>query len=403
MSVAAFRAKWVLPIDRPPVEGGWVEVAHGRVVQVGGGRAPSGAVDLGDIALLPGLVNAHTHLELSWLAGRVPPAASLPEWILSLIHTRRAGATGGRDEEHQAVYAAAAAVRDGGTAVVGDISNGLATAPAILAAGLSGVVFHELLGFNVADPAGAVREGWARVEAARRETGDGPLTFSVVAHAPYSVSPGLFRAIAARAGRTPLAVHLAESPEEIEFIRTGHGPMRQLLETLGAWTADWQAPGTDPVQYVSDLGYLLPGTLVVHAVHVTDDGLERLRKARATIITCPRSNLWVGAGPPRLAHFYAARVPVAVGTDSLASSPSLSVFDELAEMRRLAPEVAAATLLESATRVGAEALGVGREFGTLGAGKRAVFARVTVPAATTDVEEYLVSGVPAHDTMLLRP
>src|SRR5690606_37543046 len=112
-------------------------------------------------------------------------------------------------------------------------------------------------------------------------------------------------------------------------------------------------------------------TLVVHGVHLTDDGLERLLKRRAVIVTCPRSNEWVGAGAPRLSHFYAAGVPVAVGTDSLASVPTLNLFDELAEMRRLAPEVAAASLLESATSVGARALGLGDRFGTLTPGKRA--------------------------------
>jgi aminodeoxyfutalosine deaminase len=417
MSVTCLRARWVLPIDRPPIEGGWIEIAGGRIVQVGAGRLPSGAVDLGDAAVLPGLVNAHTHVELSWLEGRVPPSASMAEWIATLIRTRRAGAAGGVDEERRLARAAAASMRDTGTVLVGDISNSLTTPGLLVEAGLGGVVFHELLGFNAPDPVGAVRDAWTRVEQARvnleslseppgtrRNSWEPRLFFSVVAHAPYSVSPALFAAIAARAGRGPLAIHLAESPEELEFLRTGGGPMRRLLEDVGAWNPAWTVPGCDPVQYVGDLGYLQPGTLVVHAVHVTDAGLDRLRRSRAVIVTCPRSNLWVGAGPPRLSHFYSSGVPVAVGTDSLASAPSLNLFDELAEMRRLAPEVSAATLLESATRVGAEALGCGRDFGTLGAGKRAVLARVAIPAAgMRDVEEYLVGGVPARDIAALRP
>ncbi len=154
-------------------------------------------------------------------------------------------------------------------------------------------------------------------------------------------------------------------------------------------------PDTDPVRYLAELGYLRAGLLVVHGVYLTDDGLDRLRRAGAVLVTCPRSNTWVGAGPPRLSHFYASGVPVAVGTDSLASSASLNMFDELAEMRRIAPDVAAASMLESATRVGADALGFGADFGTIGTGKRAVFAVVDVPGAIRDVEEYLVSGVPA--------
>jgi len=168
-----------------------------------------------------------------------------------------------------------------------------------------------------------------------------------------------------------------------------------MLEELGVWTDAWRVPGCDPVRYLSDLGYLREGLLAVHGVHLTDDGLERLRRARAVLVTCPRSNLWVGVGPPKLAHFYASRVPVAVGTDSLASVPTLSLFDELSEMRRLTPEISAAMLLESATRRGADALGFGRDYGTVEPGKRAALIAVDIPAGTRDVEEYLVSGVPA--------
>lgn len=399
------RAKWLLPITEPPIEDGWIETAAGRIVRLGAGRAPGDATDLGDVAILPGLVNAHTHVELSWLAGRVPPMASMHEWIAAIVRIRRAGVPGGHDTEVAAAREAVASMVASGTVVVGDVSNTLITPGLFYEAGLAGVVFHELIGFSAPDPGGAVREAWARIDDARASLGgvEPPLSFSVVAHAPYSVSPALFQAIAARAERAPLSVHLAESPEEVEFLRSGRGPIRRTLETLGVWTDTWRVPGCDPVQYVTDLGYLRPGTIVAHAVHVTDDGLERLRRARAVVVTCPRSNLWVGAGPPRLAHFYASRVPVAIGTDSLASSPSLNLFDELAEMRRLAPEVSAATLLESATRVGATALGLDRDYGTLAPGKRAALVRVAIPGGVADVEEYLVSGVARSDIAPLRP
>ena len=131
------------------------------------------------------------------------------------------------------------------------------------------------------------------------------------------------------------------------------------------------------------------------------EDLVRLGEAGGVIVTCPRSNVWVGGGLPPVAHFYAAGVPVAIGTDSLASVASLNMFDELAELRRIAPEVSAAGLLESATRVGAMALGWEREFGTLAAGARAALLAVDVPAGVTDVEEYLVSGVPPASVRML--
>jgi cytosine/adenosine deaminase-related metal-dependent hydrolase len=363
------------------------------------------AEDLGDVALLPGLVNAHTHLELSWLAGRVPPAASMDGWITTLVGIRRAGGPGA-EAERRAALNGAVAMRDAGTVLVGDISNTLVTPGVLADAGLGGVVFHELLGFSAPDPARAVRDAWARIDRevqalAGREASP-PMTLTVVAHAPYSVSPALFAAILAQSRGAPLAIHLAESAEEVEFLRTGQGPIRHMLERLGAWTDEWRAPACDPVEYVADLDYLRPGTLVVHAVHLTHAGLDRVRNAGAVIVTCPRSNEWVGAGVPPLERFYASGVPIAVGTDSLASSPSLSVFDELAAMRRLAPGVAAAALLESATRIGAQALGYGEDYGTITRGCRAALISVDVPSDVADVEEYLVSRVRPGDVRTIR-
>jgi cytosine/adenosine deaminase-related metal-dependent hydrolase len=124
--------------------------------------------------------------------------------------------------------------------------------------------------------------------------------------------------------------------------------------------------------------------------------MSRLRDAGGVLVVCPRSNEWVGAGLPNVLRAYALGLPVAVGTDSLASVATLNLFDELAELRRIAPGVSAAQLLESATRVGAEALGLDRSLGTIAQGKRAALAAVTVPDGITDVEEYLVSGVPSH-------
>jgi aminodeoxyfutalosine deaminase len=382
------RARWVLPIDRAPVEGGWVESENGRITRVGAGTPPAPAEDLGDVALLPGLVNAHTHLELSWMAGLVPPAPSMNDWIGALVQLRRAGVPGGNSAELEAARAAVRTMAATGVVLIGDITNTGITGEALRGSDITGVMFYELLGFNAADPEALVRAAWKKLEAV-----DTDLKRAVVAHAPYSVSPDLFRAIAAQSIGAPLSVHLGESAEEIEFLRTGRGPIRETLERLGVWSEGWPVPDCDPVRFLADLGYLRAGLLVVHGVHLTDDGLERLRGAGAVLVTCPRSNLWVGAGAPRLAHFYAARLPVAIGTDSLASVATLSLFDELAEMRRLAPEVAAGTLLASATRIGAEALGFGKDYGTIAPGKRPGLVAVSVPARERDVEEYLVGGV----------
>jgi cytosine/adenosine deaminase-related metal-dependent hydrolase len=422
-----FRARWVLPISEPAIEDGFVEIANGRIVSVGPwterwtldrtldpGPDAGPWTDLGDSAILPGLVNAHTHLELSWMADRVPPKSAMDEWIRELMAVRRAGAPGGPDEISKAAIDAAMAMVESGTVLVGDISNTLMTPGLIAASGLRGVVFHELIGFAAMDPDRIVRDAEARLDEHRTL----PLEFGIVAHAPYSVSPDLIAAIA-RAPRTaPLAIHLGESVEEMEFIATGQGPIRKMLEHLGVWSDAWVVPACDPAEYVDRLGYLRPGTLVIHGVQFGADAIARIHQRGAVLVSCPRSNTWVGSGPPPLAAYYRAGVPVAFGTDSLASAPTLNLFDELAEARRIAPEVPASLLVESATRRGAEALGLGEQYGTIEPGKRAALISVRLRAADRrfgethvrdaaapsfgetaaggfgggSVEEYLVSG-----------
>ena len=393
-----FRVRWLLPIDHRPIEQAWVTVIGGRVAEVGRGRPAVPAEDLGDVALLPGLVNAHTHLELSEFAGRIPPAEAMVPWIRSMVAVRGRGTD---PSSATAIAAARDAIRDlmdDGTAVVGDVSNSLLSAPLVAEANLASVVFHEVLGFNRPDAAADVQAAWARVDDAVAA----PARGTVVAHAPYSVSPALFGAIAAAKRAMPLTVHLGESRAEIEFLRTGQGPFRELLESFGVWTDVWQPPACDPVEYLDRCGYLKPGTIAVHGTHLDSGALARLRARSAVLVTCPRSNVWVGEGGPPVNAFYASGVPVAIGTDSLASAPSLRMFDEIAAVRRAAPGIAPARILESATRVGAEALGWGADFGTIAAGKRAVFAAVALSAFEGDVEEYLVSGVPADRVRTVR-
>jgi cytosine/adenosine deaminase-related metal-dependent hydrolase len=255
---------------------------------------------------------------------------------------------------------------------------------------MSGAIFRELLGFNVADPAAVVQTARAQIDALPV---NGRLKASVVPHAPYSVSSALLRAIAAAAGDLPISIHLGESAEEVEFLRTGTGAWRELLGRLGVWSDDWRAPEAGPVDYIAAHGLLNERLIAVHCVQLTDVELARLAGAGATVVTCPRSNRWTGAGLPPVERFYASGVRVAVGTDSLSSVEDLNVFEELRMIRELAPGVAAREILKSATKHGADALGFGNQLGTLEPGKRAEMIAVTVPSGTVDVEEYLLAGI----------
>jgi aminodeoxyfutalosine deaminase len=393
---SSFRAEWVLPVAGEPIHNASIAIEDGRIVAVEPGTA-TGAADLGRVAILPSLVNVHTHLELSYLRGVVPPSPRFIDWIRPLMAARRNYPDAGDPRILNAARNAIVEARAAGTGIVGDVSNTLVTVPLLAEAAMPAHVFFELLGFSAPDPEARVADARARLAS--------NLHASLAPHAPYSVSPALFRAIRADLDRHDdgvSTVHLGESAEEVEFIKRGTGPWKGLLEELGAWSPDWKAPGVSPVEYLEDLGFLdgrilagfLDGRiLAVHGVQFSGEDLTRLRALNVTVASCPRSNQYVGVGSPPVEAFYAMDVAVAFGTDSLASVGDLNLFAELAEARRLAPRVAARALLESATLVGARALGFADDYGTIEAGKRASLIAVRVPEGVGDVEEYLVSGI----------
>lgn len=396
-----YQASWILPISGPPIKDGWVAVEDGRIAAYGESDSITGrgaiddarVVHLGDVAVLPGLVNAHTHLELSYLRDEVPPASEFVTWIRGVMSARRRRPDPRAPGILDAVERAVAECLASGTAVVGDISNTLVTFDALSRSALAAVVFYELIRFNDSDPEGFVGAAYREIQALEPTA---RVRASLAAHAPCSVAPLVLKAISRIAGRdpsVPLSIHLSESMEEVEFIRSGEGPWRRFLEDVGAWDPSWAAPGVSPVRFLDDAGFLDSRVLAVHGVQMTGADLQRLAARGTTIVTCPRSNGHTGAGAPPVADFYEASVKVAVGTDSLASAPDLNVFAELATMRALAPDVPAGALLESATLQGARALGFDADYGTIGPGKRARLIAVDVPAGAGDVEEYLVSGI----------
>jgi len=384
-------ADWILPIADVPIGRGAVTLEDGRIVSV---AVRDGSEDraLGRVAVLPGLVNAHTHLELSYLHHRIPPAPSFLEWVRPMLAARAERA---QTDEAAILGAARKAIqyaRATGTALIGDVTNTLAAVALLREARMSACVFHELLGFAGQNADAQVRSARAAIDALASDD----VRLSLAPHAPYSVAPALFGAIRRDLDEHDPAVstvHLGESPEEVEFLLKGTGPWRSLLEQIGVWNADWQAPKCSPVDYLADMGFLTGSVLAIHGVQFEGTDLDRLRTLGITLVSCPRSNRYVGVGSPPLEAFYAMDVDVALGTDSLASVDDLNMFSELAEARRIAPKVPARALLRSATLTGATALGFGDAFGSIEPGKRAALIAVRVPDGVTDVEEYLVSGV----------
>ncbi len=384
-----YHARWVLPITSPPIRDGWVEIVDGLVTAIGASKSigsfVSSSVDLSDAIIMPGVVNAHTHLELSGSSGRIPRATSMPQWARAVMNERASliSLSGARFSY------LARECRDVGTALVGDISNALELLDTFKTKSIDATLFHEFLGFDVeADEAETLLEPLAEHVAERL---NGGVQVRAAAHAPYSVSAELFRAIGRLPG--PRSVHLAESEEEVEFLISGKGPWRDILEERGRMKRGWVPPRTRPVDYLELVGWLREDTIVVHGVQLIDDEIDRLVEAGSTLVACPRSNDWTGAGVPPIAKFYARGLRVAIGTDSLASAPDLNIFKEMKAIRRLAPDVPASQILQSATIVGAQGLGRCRSHGAIEPGRQAALIRVELPTGISDVEEYLLSGI----------
>lgn len=394
-----YHAAWIVPISQPPLRDGWVAVEGDRIVSCGSRLSESDAggdsrhVDLGEVAILPGLVNAHTHLELSYLRDQITPSASFTTWVRQILYARRQR-TNPRDAAIlSAIDAAIQESVRSGTAVIGDISNTLAPFGKLVESPLAGVVFWEIIGFKIDKPDELIEHAVGELSALPATD---RVRVSLSAHAPYSVAPLLFRSIKNALERMPLApcsVHLAEGVEEIELLMTGGGPWKALMKDIGAWNHEWTAPGVGPVQYLDDMGFLDNRLLAVHGVQMPAADLARLKERGTTLVTCPRSNGHTGAGLPPIGDFYASGVRIAIGTDSLASSPDLNVFGEVATLHALAPGVPASSLLASATIEGARALGFDAAYGSIEPGKLARLLVVDIPPGTDDVEEYLVSGI----------
>ena len=389
LAMEILTSSWVLPVSRPPLRDGRVAVHRGRVAWVGlaGDRGePDAPVrDLGPGVLLPGLVNAHTHLELSHLSGRLPFVGGFVPWVEGIV-----GSRGGFTDEdvRSAAGDAIGFLEERGTVAVGDVSNALSHVDRIAASRLSAVVFLELLAWDPAKAESTVAwaEGRLAEVAPRLRPG---LEVRLAAHAPHSVSPALLGALVARGG--PAAIHLAESPDESAFLASGGGAWPAFLEKRGLGRVPFSPPGTSPVRYADGLGVLHPRLVAAHGVQVDAEDRERLARRGVHVVLCPRSNRNLGVGTADVPAFLAAGVRLALGTDSLASVETLDVLDDAVLLRRQFPGLDPAALLRMATLGGAEALGF-EDLGSIAAGKRAALAFAAATSPPAEPYEILLSG-----------
>jgi cytosine/adenosine deaminase-related metal-dependent hydrolase len=376
-----YHARWIVPVSAPPIAHGTLVEHAGRIVWVGGraeapAREPEDAdadVDLGDAILLPGLVNAHCHLELTAMRGFLDGLA-FREWVLRLTAARRAvlDVEALRDSARLGV---AEGVRAGITtfADTGDSGTGF---DAMLEAGVRGICYREVFGPDPVQCQRAVTELRQKFEWMRaRET---PLVRAGLSpHAPYTVSDALYRATAALARElaAPVAVHIAESALETELVTSGAGAFADGLRRRGIEVAP---RARSPIALLDALGVLDVDPLLIHCVRVDDDDIRAIIGHRCAVAHCPASNARLAHGIAPLAELLAAGADVGLGSDSVASNDRMDLLDEARQALLFATarshdagSLSAAKALELATLGGARALRIDGEIGSLEVGKAA--------------------------------
>jgi cytosine/adenosine deaminase-related metal-dependent hydrolase len=370
-------ADWVVPVSRRPIPLGAVVVRGEHVVAVGAAddlirtHPEDEVVELPGCILMPGLVNAHTHLGLSAVEGLFEPTP-FTEWLPQIVRAMRSWT----DDDYAASTAVGAArCLRAGVTCVGDITYGAPSVEAAARIGLGGAFFFEVLGITASELPARLDELGYRPEhdcGSRVRCGLSP-------HTLYSSGPALLEAVVgvARAAGAPVALHVAETVAEVDLVRDGSGELAPVAAKLAH---GFRPTGDRPVAYLDRLG-VLDGTTAVHVCQTWPTDVGRLAATARGVVTCPRSNEWLHNGIAPVGQLLGAGLPVGIGTDSLASTPDLDLFEEARALRPHFPQLSDRKLLEMLTLHGALALGVEDRFGVLEPGLQADLAAFRIPSA----------------------
>lgn len=363
-----YTARWVFPASGPPLPNGTVTVRGTTIEVVEPAGARSADVGLGNAAIIPGLVNPHAHLDLSGARGLIPPTDPdhFTDWLRGVIAYRRSRTP----EQVQAdIRAGLAECLRCGTTLIGDIATEGASWDVVAASPLRAVVFREMIGLSE-ERAEAVRMAtweWYSSRPAIPNT-----RVAISPHAPYSARRSLL--VCARNVDT-VAVHLAESPGELDLLKSHSGPFVEFLSSLGVWDPSGLVRHPD---YVIVRNRLAGRALFIHCNHTSPDAAQYFH-GNMSIVYCPRTHAGFGHPPHPFREFLDHGVRVCLGTDSLASNPDLDILAEARFVHERYPDFPGETLLRMVTLAGAEALGWADETGSLETGKSADLVVVPLP------------------------
>jgi aminodeoxyfutalosine deaminase len=388
-----FAAGTLMPVSSPIVPDGAVLVEEGRIRVVGtlsevGRKAPAAEVRFfPNYAMIPGAVNAHAHL--GFRRKDRPEGGTFSGWLGKLVERlpekEAWTAEAARDSAREAVEA--------GTTYIAESSPYGECLPQLAESGMAGTVFAEFFPHEI----GATEEAVDFIVGKARELREGlpeRVNASVSVHSPYTVDPESSRLAAQRTREMGwgLAIHLSESPEEVEFVRDGTGGLADIFGSN-----EWGGVGTSPVRYARDVELLGPETIAAHlASGVSEEDIAILARSGVAAAHCPRSNDYLGCGVSPVGRMIERGIRVGMGTDGLWSSPSMNLFEETLFAVDL-HGMDGATGLSLATLGGARALGIGGETGTIEVGKWADLALVEVSSGGKDPERDVLEAAAGGD------
>ena len=331
--------------------------------------------DWGSAVIMPGLINAHTHLELTRLHKVFAGTGSFTEWLSQVIQRRREWK---REDYADSALRGARMALESGTTLVGDISASGVTRKALSGTRLRRVIFEETLGLAPEASAQALASLEARIE---EDKTDSLSTTGLSPHAPYSVSPQLYQGVAelARERAMPVATHLAETRGELELLQSGTGDFIEFLSRLTVLPANWSPPRLSPVRYLDGLGLMDLSPLLIHCNYLESDSIACILQRRCSVVYCPRSHAYFKHDIHPVRQLLDAGINVALGTDSLASNDSLSMLDEMRHLFRTRKDLKGGEILRMATLNAAAALGFGGVLGRLRRGYWADLAILSLP------------------------
>jgi cytosine/adenosine deaminase-related metal-dependent hydrolase len=377
-------ARWVFPAAGPPLEGGLLTIRDDKIEAVERPGTRAADDDLGNVAIIPGLVNPHTHLDLSGARGLIPPTDPdhLTDWLKGVIAYRK---TRSPEQVQEDIRTGLAECLRFGTTLIGDIASGGASWDAMVGTAVRGIVFRELIGFHSFDWQDQYFNSHAwLIDHCNTST----CRAAVSPHAPYTVRSALFVFVHDRVSkdRIPTAIHLGESPAEVDLVRHRKGA---FIPFLSAFQFDqWDML----IGSFADLVNMPKSCAPKLFIHCNYIPVDTPFHPNHSVVYCPRTHAAFGHPPHPFREFLKRGVRVCFGTDSLASNPDLDILAEARFVHAKYPDFPGEQLLKMVTLAGAEALGWADECGSLEPGKSADLVAVPLPDRDGDPYELLFSG-----------